>query len=55
MELLLIVFIGIALYFMPAYIGRNKKNAGAILALNLLLGWTFLGWVIAMVWAITKD
>jgi hypothetical protein len=24
---------------------------GAIFALNLLLGWTLIGWVVALVWA----
>lgn len=42
-------------YFFPAIIaavrGHHQKNA--ILILNLLLGWTFLGWVIALVWAAT--
>jgi Superinfection immunity protein len=32
-----------------------KKNWVAIFALNLLLGWTVVGWVIALVWALTKD
>lgn len=43
------------IYFLPAYLGRKKRNAWAIFALNLLLGWTFLGWVVALVWALTKD
>jgi len=29
-------------------------NMDAILILNLFLGWTFLGWVIALVWAFTN-
>ena len=33
---LVTLFIGIAFYFLPAIIGRNKRNAGAILLLNLL-------------------
>lgn len=44
-----------ALYFLPAILGRKKRNANAIFAFNLLLGWTFLGWVAALVWALTKD
>jgi hypothetical protein len=44
-------------YFAPALIAyeNKKRNSGAIFAMNLLLGWTFLGWVIALVWALTKD
>jgi hypothetical protein len=47
------VFLGV--YFLPAFLGRRKRNAMAIFAFNLLLGWTFLGWVAALIWALTKD
>jgi hypothetical protein len=43
------------IYFIPAVVGRRKKNANAILILNLLAGWTFIGWVVALVWAVAKD
>ena len=57
MEILLIIIgvIGLCVYFLPTAIGWNKRNSSAILALNLFLGWTFIGWVIALVWAISKD
>lgn len=44
-------------YFLPSIIGaiRKKQNAGAIFALNLFLGWTLIGWVIALVWALAHD
>lgn len=47
----------IALYFLPAVVAnlKGKKNSSAILVLNLLLGWTGIGWVIALVWSATKD
>lgn len=52
----LAMFVAILLiYFIPAIIGAQKKNAGAIFVLNLLLGWTLIGWVGALVWACTKD
>lgn len=54
MEVLLILG-GLALYFLPSIIGSGKANAGAIIALNLFLGWTFVGWVVALVWALTND
>ena len=47
--------IGVLLYFLPSIVGRHKINATAIFMLNLFLGWTFLGWVLALVWACTKD
>src|SRR5437879_5552301 len=40
----------------PAEARQNKKqNAGAIGALNFFLGWTLVGWVVALVWAMSKD
>ena len=38
--------------FVVAYI-RQHHQILAILALNVLLGWTLLGWVAAFVWACT--
>ena len=45
--------VGGALYFIPTIVAysSNRPNRAAILILNLFLGWTFLGWVIALVWA----
>lgn len=44
-------------YFIPAIVAGNNKHSqtGAIFALNLFLGWTLLGWVIALVWACVKS
>jgi hypothetical protein len=43
-------------YFLPAFIAaqRHHHNGGAIFMLNLLAGWTVIGWIIAMVWASTQ-
>jgi Superinfection immunity protein/zinc-ribbon domain len=46
---------GILLYFLPTLLGAKKRNAGAIFALNFFLGWTFVGWVVALIWALTVD
>jgi hypothetical protein len=51
---LLFIIVGVLIYFLPSIIGRNHKQLSSILALNLLLGWTFVGWVIALVWAVFK-
>jgi hypothetical protein len=45
----------VALYFLPAILASKKRNAGAIFVLNLLLGWTIVGWIAALVWALTAD
>lgn len=42
-------------YFAPAIVGRNKANASAIFWLNFLAGWTFVGWIVALVWALAVD
>jgi hypothetical protein len=49
------VLIGI-IYFLPWLVAASKRhhNASAIGALNVLLGWTLIGWVAAFVWAVTK-
>lgn len=43
-------------YFIPTFVARRKRhyNQHAIFLVNLLLGWTFLGWVGALVWASTN-
>jgi hypothetical protein len=43
----------ILLYFLPAIIGRDKHDAAGIFLLNFFLGWTVIGWVIALIWACT--
>lgn len=45
----------VALYFLPSIIGRDKRNFAAIFILNLLLGWTVIGWIVALIWALTVD
>lgn len=49
------VIITILLYFLPTIVAFRKKNLAAIFVLNLLLGWTFLGWVVALIWAMTAE
>ncbi|MGS1109146.1 superinfection immunity protein [Achromobacter anxifer] len=42
-----------ALYFLPSIEGklREQPNIVSIALVNLLLGWTLVGWVVAMAWA----
>jgi RsiW-degrading membrane proteinase PrsW (M82 family) len=54
------LFVGalcIAVYFLPTIVAasRHKRSENAIVALNLLLGWTLIGWIVALVWALTAD
>jgi hypothetical protein len=46
----------LAIYFLPNFMAgfRKHHNGSAILVLNLFLGWTVLGWIVALIWASTK-
>jgi uncharacterized membrane protein len=44
-----------AIYFLPSIIGYSKRNFNSILLLNLFLGWTLIGWVVAIVWAVAYE
>lgn len=51
--------IGLALgfYFLPTIIALSlqRRQWLAIVAVNLLLGWTVLGWIGALVWSLIVD
>lgn len=53
--MVIVVVLAFGIYFLPTCIAgfRNHHQQYAILALNLFLGWTFVGWVIALAWALT--
>ena len=52
-----VVILSSAVYFLPFGIAiiRERSNKLAIFLLNLFLGWTLIGWVVALVWAATSD
>lgn len=45
--------VSLFLYFLPAYLARNKPDFTLILVVNFLVGWTFIGWIIVLIWALT--
>ena len=47
--------IACAVYFAPWYVAATRRHPSfvAIATLNLLLGWTVLGWIIALIWSLT--
>jgi len=53
------VFLGVLslLYFLPTFVAlvRQHRHHVAIAFLNLFTGWTLIGWVAALVWAIRSD
>lgn len=53
----IIIIIGfIVLYFLPTIVASttNNVNVSSILVINLFLGWTLIGWVVALAWAFKK-
>ena len=52
--LIFIIIIAALLFFVPSVIAynRNHDNRGWVLLLNILLGWTGLGWIFCLFWAI---
>ena len=48
---------GFLFYFLPSIVAaaRSKRDLVSIFVLNFLLGWTAIGWVIALVWALKAD
>ena len=51
-----LILIAIFGYFLPWIVAnaRQHYNSGAIFVVNLFFGWSLIGWVVALVWAVTK-
>lgn len=49
----LLLLLGIAMYFLPSIVGfvRKVPNAVSILIINFFLGWTLIGWVVSLAMA----
>ena len=45
------------LYLLPTMIaaGRKSKRTAGVFVANFFLGWTLLGWVLALAWAAGSD
>jgi hypothetical protein len=48
---------GFVMYFLPSIIAlaRSKRDTLAIFLLNFFLGWSVIGWIVALVWAARSD
>ena len=51
------LFLAVGGYFLPTIIAimRKKKNTLAIFLVNLFFGMTFIGWVVALIWALMYE
>lgn len=49
-----LVILAVVFYFLPALIADKRKAASkvAITWINVIFGWTILGWIAALVWAV---
>ena len=52
-----IIVVGLGLYFLPTIVGAIRKvvNIGSVFAINLLLGWTLIGWAVALAMALRTN
>lgn len=43
----------LVLYFLPSVVAvaRKVRHQGSVVVINLFLGWTFIGWVVALAMA----
>ena len=46
----------LAIYCLPTIIAvnRNHHNRVPIILVNILLGWSAIGWIIALIWSFTS-
>jgi len=42
------VVVALLVYFLPSILGKKHKNFSSIFVINLFLGWTLIGWVVAL-------
>lgn len=51
-EVWILVILGVP-YFTPSIVAwvRKMPNIGSIIVVNFFLGWTFIGWVVALAMA----
>jgi hypothetical protein len=42
-----------ALYFLPTIVASHRgHNVAGVLLINLFFGWTGIGWIVLMLWAV---
>lgn len=53
---IVLICVGLGAYALPTIVAyvRKHRNLPAIALVNLLFGWSGLGWIIAMIWSLTS-
>lgn len=56
MKGLVLVFITFVIYFIPTIVALQRKHGSslAIVMVNALFGWTFIGWIWALIWSLAR-
>lgn len=51
------LLLALMFYMIPSVVAyaRGHRSVLAIIAVNILLGWSFLGWIIAFVWSLSDS
>ena len=52
----LLIVVALPIYFLPCLVAGSKhRNYLAIAIINVFLGWTLIGWVAALAWAVYRE
>lgn len=53
---ILILLVALAMYVLPTIVAMMRKHPqlAPIALVNIVLGWSFIGWIVALVWALTN-
>lgn len=53
----LIFLLALPIYFIPSFVAysRDIPSRAGVLITNAFFGWTFLGWIIALIWAFSGE
>ena len=54
LPLLLFVLAGV-LYFIPTLCAQGSPRDSAVFVANLVFGWTIIGWIIVLIWALAES
>jgi hypothetical protein len=48
-----VVLLVLCWYFVPSFVAlvRKVRHQGSVVVINVFLGWTFIGWVVALAMA----
>jgi hypothetical protein len=49
------LILSVLLYFLPTLVGRHSPDSVGVFIVNLLFGWTVIGWFIALIWACSAE